>query len=147
MAKKMSDEHWMDTFVLTLQPSKAPHLLNPLVLAYVGDAVYELYVRQYCISQANYRPHQLHLMATQYVSAKGQAQALEQWYPELSDEELAIVKRGRNAKSGSVAKNVDVMDYRHSTAFECLLGFLFYKGQYERLKQLMDIAIKCHDDK
>lgn len=145
MAQEMnSEDQTMDT--LFNQPSKAPHLLNPLVLAYIGDAIYELYVRQYLISQANHRPHQLHVTATQFVSAKGQAQALSHWYPELTEEELAIVKRGRNAKSGQVAKNVDVMDYRHSTGFECLLGYLYYKQQYERLKQLMDLAIASHTD-
>lgn len=128
--------------VFDFPPSKAPHLLNPIVLAYVGDAIYELYVRQYLVAQANHRPHHLHMSATTFVSAKAQAAALQHWYPELTEEELDIVKRGRNAKSGSVAKNADVLDYRHSTAFECLLGYLYYKKQFKRLRQLMDMAIE-----
>lgn len=131
--------------VFNLPPSKEPHLLNPIVLAYVGDAIYELYVRQYLVAQTNHRPQHLHRSATKFVAAKAQASALQHWYPELTEEELDIVKRGRNAKSGSVAKNADVLDYRHSTAFECLLGYLYYKKQFKRLRQLMDIAIEHNE--
>ena len=118
-------------------PARDPKLLNPLVLAYMGDAIYEVFVRQYVVSQPNHRPNHLHRQATQYVSAKAQARALERWMPELTEEEIDIVKRGRNAKSGTSAKNADILEYRHSTAFECLIGYLYYMQRWERLKHLL----------
>jgi ribonuclease-3 family protein len=127
------------------RPAVKPELLNPLVLAYVGDAVYEIYVRQYLVSLPNHRPHHLHKQAARFVSAKGQAKALERLDPLLTGEEREIVKRGRNAKSGTVPKNTGVLEYRHSTAFECLLGYLYYTGQYERLQQLMEAAILSNE--
>lgn len=123
------------------QPAKQAGQLQPLVLAYVGDAIYELYVRQYLISLSNHRPHQLHRSATKYVSARAQAKALHQLMPILTEDELNIVKRGRNAKSGTAPKNADVMDYRYSTAFECLLGYLYYNNEHERLEHIMQITV------
>lgn len=122
-------------------PHKDPKQLNPLVLAYMGDAVYEVFIRQYVISQPNHRPNHLHRTSTKYVSAKAQAKALEDFMPLLSEEEIEMVKRGRNAKSGSSPKNTDILVYRHSTAFECLLGFLYFTGRHERLEQLMRMSV------
>ncbi|TXK78121.1 Mini-ribonuclease 3 [Paenibacillus sp. N3.4] len=122
-------------------PSKSPHLLNPLVLAYMGDAVYEVYIRQYVVSQGNHRPNFLHKAATGFVSAKAQSKLLEALMPMLTEEEIDMVKRGRNAKSGTTAKNADVLEYRHSTAFECLIGYLYYKQSFERLKEILDFAL------
>ncbi|CAG7656767.1 Mini-ribonuclease 3 [Paenibacillus allorhizosphaerae] len=122
-------------------PAREPKLLNPLVLAYMGDAIYEVFVRQYVVSMPNHRPNHLHRQATQYVSAKAQARALERWMPELTEEEIDIVKRGRNAKSGTTAKNADILEYRHSTAFECLIGYLYYTQQWERLKHLLMLSL------
>lgn len=123
-------------------PAKEPKQLNPLVLAYIGDAVYETFVRQYVISQPNQRPHHLHRSSTRYVSAKAQARALEACMPLLTDEETDMVKRGRNAKSGTSPKNTDILVYRHSTAFECLLGYLFYEGRHERLEYIMRMSLR-----
>ena len=129
---------------LYFSPSKEARLMNPLVLAYMGDAVYEVFVRQYVIAQANHRPNHLHRMSTRYVSAKAQAKAVEHLMPMLSDEEIEQVKRGRNAKSGSSPKNTDILVYRHSTAFECLLGYLFYTGRRERMEELMRLALEAN---
>jgi len=117
-----------------------PGQLNPLALAYIGDAVHELYIRQYLISLPNHRPHHLHKQTTLYVSAKAQAQALKIWIPFLTDEESDIARRGRNAKSGTTAKNADVLEYRHSTGFECLVGYLYYKQHHDRLRYLLDLV-------
>ncbi|MVP02277.1 Mini-ribonuclease 3 [Paenibacillus lutrae] len=122
-------------------PAQKPELLNPLVLAYIGDAVYEMFVRQYVISLPNQRPNHLHRTTTRYVSAKGQSRALQHMLPLLTEEEAAIVKRGRNAKSGTIPKNADVLEYRHSTAFECLIGYLYYKQSSERLRYLMEVSL------
>ena len=135
----------MDADLLTFQPHEAPERLNPLVLAYIGDAVYEVFVRQYVISLANHRPNRLHKMATAYVSAKAQAKALKSWLPVLTEEEADVVRRGRNAKSGSSPKNADILEYRHATGFECLVGYLYYKRQYDRLHSLLQRALECLD--
>jgi len=140
-----SEEASHDPFGLNLSaypPAREPRLLNPLVLAYVGDAVYEVFIRQYVISQTNHKPDHLHRMSTRYVSAKAQAKALTRWLPLLSEEESDVVKRGRNAKSGTTAKNADVLEYRHSTAFECLIGYLYYTRRWERLRFLLELALQ-----
>ncbi|WP_159887900.1 Mini-ribonuclease 3 [Paenibacillus puerhi] len=134
-----------DPFGLNLfayPPAREPRLLNPLVLAYIGDAVYEVFVRQYVIAQANHKPDHLHRLSTKFVSAKAQAKALGRWLPQLSEEESDIVKRGRNAKSGTTAKNADVLEYRHSTAFECLIGYLYYTRRWERLRFLLELSLE-----
>jgi ribonuclease-3 family protein len=135
----------MDWTLFSFPPAKEAKHLNPLVLAYIGDAIYEVFIRQYLLSMTNHRPHHLHKQSTQFVSAKAQSKALIQWIPLLTEEEIDMVKRGRNAKSGSVPKNTDVLDYRHSTAFECLIGYLYYQKQYERLNTLMMMTVTGGD--
>ncbi|RED54577.1 Mini-ribonuclease 3 [Cohnella lupini] len=122
-------------------PKDVPvNLLSPVVLAYIGDAVFEIYVRQRLVAGFNRKPHELHRAATGYVSAAAQAKLLQKWMPLLSEEEADIVRRGRNTKSGQPPKNADPADYRHATALECLVGHLYYSGAKERLEQLIDIA-------
>lgn len=118
-------------------PSKPARLLPPLALAYIGDAVFEVAVRQHVMARPNLRPHHLHGQSTKYVSAKSQARLLTLLEPELSDDERDVVRQGRNAKSGTVPKNADVLDYRHATAFESLIGYLYYKGDHDRLRRLI----------
>ncbi|WP_223068800.1 Mini-ribonuclease 3 [Paenibacillus caui] len=124
------------------QASKPARLLPPLVLAYIGDAVFEVAVRQYLIARPNLRPHHLHVQATRFVSAKSQARLLSLLEPELTEEEQDIVRKGRNAKSGSIPKNANVLEYRHATAMECLVGYLYYSGSHERMLQLIDHGLK-----
>ncbi|PZE19158.1 Mini-ribonuclease 3 [Paenibacillus xerothermodurans] len=138
----MKEPFSIDSELFCFPPAKEPKLLNPIVLAYIGDAVYEVFVRQYAIAQPNQRPNHLHRLSTQYVSAKAQAKSLQRWMPHLTDEELDIVKRGRNAKSGTSAKNADILEYRHSTAFECLVGYLYYTKQLERLQFLLMLSLE-----
>jgi ribonuclease III family protein len=113
--------------------------INALALAYMGDAVYETYVRQLLLTKGKIKPNQLHRAATSYVSAKAQAAILRKLYEnnELTEEEQNIVKRGRNAKSGTTPKNTDVQTYKHSTAFEALIGYLFLLNRTERLEELL----------
>lgn len=129
---------WKD---IGYEPNKPPELMNPVVLAYIGDAVYELMIRQYLLSLPNQKPHHLHKEATKYVSAAAQRRVLEQWQPHLTEEEEAIMRRGRNTKSGTPPKNADVMDYRQATALECLVGYLYYKERMERIKQLLALIL------
>jgi len=137
----MSESSSIHPTAFGFAPYKSPGQLNPLVLAYIGDAVYEVFVRQYLISQPNHRPHELQKRSTRYVSAKAQSAALESWLPLLNEEEMTMIKRGRNAKSGSSPKNADIIDYRRSTGFECLIGYLYYTGQQERMIELMQLAL------
>jgi ribonuclease-3 family protein len=122
--------------------------LNSLALAYMGDAVFETYVRRHLLYSGKVRPNQLHRLATSYVSAKAQRLILFQIMDDqlLSEEELAVVMRGRNAKSGTVPKNTDVQTYRYSTAFEALMGYLFLEGKKERLEELVEIALQFVDE-
>lgn len=123
-------------------PSRQPRLIPPIVLAYIGDAIYEVGVRQYLISKTNLKPHQLHRQATAMVSAKAQARILAALEPALTEEEKDVVRQGRNAKSGSVPKNADVLEYRHATAFEGLIGYLYYSRQQERMRELIGMGIE-----
>lgn len=114
--------------------------LSPIVLAYIGDAVFEVYVRQRLVSDHVRKPHALHRAATRHVSAAAQARLLKRWMPLLTVEEAEVVRRGRNAKSGQPPRNADPGDYRHATALECLVGHLYFHGRRARLEQLMDAA-------
>jgi len=126
-----------------LIPTDVPvHLLSPVVLAYIGDAVFEIYIRQRLIAGSSRKPHELHRVATSYVCAAAQARLLQKWMPILTEEEADIVRRGRNTKSGQPPKNADPADYRHATALECLVGYLYYQGAKDRLEQLMDYAFE-----
>lgn len=123
-------------------PSRPARLIPPIALAYIGDAVYEVAVRQYLLSKANMRPNHLHRSATKLVSAKAQSRILTSIEAELTEEEQDVVRQGRNAKSGSVPKNADVLEYRHATAFECLIGYLYSSSQHDRMVQLIGLGIE-----
>lgn len=112
---------------------------NGLTLAYIGDAVYEVYVREYLLSKAITKVNTLHKEAIKYTSANGQCEALTKLGTILTKEEQAIVKRGRNANSDRKPKNTDILTYKHATGFEALIGYLFLSKQEERLQTLMNI--------
>lgn len=118
-------------------------LLNPLTLAYVGDAIYEVYVRKHLVQSGQVNPHEMHRRAVTFVSAQAQAQIIHKWLSdeELSEAEVMIFKRGRNAKSGSVPKNASIQDYRYATGFETLIGYLYLTEDIERLEILIKKAI------
>lgn len=119
-------------------------LLSGLTLAYVGDASYEIYIRKHLVAVGNTRPNALHRLATHYVSAKAQAYLMEELLQSqrLTEEELGIYKRGRNAKSHTTAKNADVTTYRIATGFEALMGYLDLAGDKKRLEELVTWCIE-----
>ena len=117
-----------------------PAGIPALVLAYLGDAVYELYVRKYLISCGYTKVDSLHKKAVEFVNAATQARVLRAISDNLSDEEAAVVRRGRNAKSGSVPKNMSVSDYRHGTALETLIGYLAFCGREDRIDEILCTA-------
>ena len=113
---------------------------SPLVLAYVGDAVYELYVRVHLVEREglsrNFQPS-----ATGLVRASTQSRLLGALEPELTEEEQRVVRQGRNANISQVPKSASMIDYRRATAFECLLGYLLLEGREERLLELLEKAV------
>ena len=117
-------------------------LLSPLVWAYVGDSVYELFVRTRLTNKSNAKPHKLHIESIKYVKAKAQADILKRIQDNLTEDEKDIVRRGRNTENHHVAKNANVADYSQSTGFEALIGYLYLTKQDERLEEILNMCIK-----
>ncbi len=117
--------------------------LNPLVLAFIGDAIYEVFVRTYLVDNNRYMSaHKLHVKAVSFVKAHAQSQIMKKIEDKLTEEEYSIFKRGRNSKSGTVPKNAQVQEYRVATGFETLIGFLYITEQVDRLNELLEMIIK-----
>ena len=120
-------------------------LLNGAALAYIGDAVYELAVREYVVKQGKTKVHRLHQAPVKYVAATAQAQVINSWLNQedfLTQAEIEIFKRGRNHKINTKAKNASMADYSRSTGFEALIGWLHLTNQDERCQKLIDSSIK-----
>lgn len=117
--------------------------MKSLALAYMGDAVYEVHVREYLLRTGKVKPNQLHKEAVTFVSGKVQAAIIRHWLEAnyLSSEEEGIVARGRNAKSGTIPKNISVQTYRYSTAFESLIGYHYLLQNRQRLAELLETAV------
>ena len=111
-------------------------LLSPLNLAFVGDTVFDLFVRETLVCQANRPVNKLHKEATKMVKAQAQAEAAQKILPLLSEEEMSVFKRGRNAHTNHKAKNASEGDYHYATAVEALFGYLYLKGEIDRLREL-----------
>lgn len=122
--------------------------LNALALAYMGDAVLEVRIREHLLLSGRTKPNALHREATKYVSAKAQSTIVYRMIQEqfLTEEELAVFRRGRNAKSGTVPKNTDVQTYRNSSGFEAVLGSLYLKQEFERVNKIIDYAIEIVEE-
>lgn len=117
--------------------------MNSLTLAYIGDAVYELHVRNYLIHSGHIKPNQLHQEAITFVSGKSQANVVQHWLKTdyLTEAEERVVKRGRNAKSHSAPRNINIQTYRYSTGFESLIGYHYLLKNNDRLETLLTNAI------
>ena len=123
------------------------NMMSPLTWAYVGDAVYELYIRTHLVNKTNLKPHKLHIEAIKYVKAQSQAQALKKIEVNLTEKEKEIVRRGRNTENHHVAKNASVQDYMYSTAFEALIGYLYLTNQEKRIKELVEMIIPTRPER
>ena len=121
-------------------------MLNPLVLAYVGDSIYDLYVRTSLIMHEKGNVGNLHRISAKIVNAKAQANTLRIIENTLSEEEEYIFHRGRNAHSATVPKNMSVSDYRCATGLEALVGYLFLTGNKDRIEEIMEAAVKAEDE-
>lgn len=117
------------------------NLLSPLTWAYVGDAIYELYIRTNLVNKTKLKPHKLHIESIKYVKAKAQADILKRLMDDLTEKEKDIVRRARNAENHHLPKNADPEDYMYSTAFEGLVGYLYLSKKDERLKEILEKCI------
>jgi len=120
--------------------------LSPLVLAYIGDAVFEIMVRTMVISRGNMPVNKMHKASREFVKAKGQSDFYFRIENMLTEEEHAVFKRGRNAKSHTMAKNAEMIDYKHATGFEALCGYLYLDGRIDRLYELFEAGIQAEGE-
>ena len=130
-------EKFFETFGLEEQDLRT---YSPLTLAYIGDAIFELVVRTVLVERKNTQAEKLHKAATKIVKAETQALMIEALKEELTEEELAVFKRGRNAKAVTRAKNATMSEYRRATGFEALMGYLYLKGDMERMIELVRLG-------
>lgn len=121
-------------------------LLSPLTLAFTGDAVFSLFVREMLVCDANRPVGELHRLSVQSVKASAQATAMRKIMPLLTEKELEVFKRGRNAHTSHTPKNQSGCDYHYATGFEALIGYLYLKDESERLNLLLNEVITCIGD-
>jgi len=119
---------------------------SPLTLAYIGDSIYDLIIKSLVLNQGNRPVQKLHCMTSSYVQASAQSKMMRVMQEHLTEQEHAVYKRGRNAKSVSQAKNQSVTDYRRATGFEALLGYLYLNKEYERLLELVKLGLESLEE-
>lgn len=129
----------MEDFIKNIHMDK----ISMQTLAFIGDGVYNLYIRLYLASISNEKTGKLHADSIKFVSARGQAASIDKIYEELTDEEKDIYKRGRNTNINTVSKNVDVIGYKKATGLEALIGYLYIMEDKERIKYIMN---RCIDE-
>lgn len=138
----------LDDFRVREFTKEEGRMLNPLQLALIGDGVFEVFIRNYILTENKFlSANKIHVKAIGYVKAKSQAYIIHELESILTEEEESIFKRGRNAKSATVPKNADVRDYRMATGFETLIGYLYLTGQKERLELILSESIKIMSNK
>lgn len=133
MFKNIRDKKWTDREV---------NMLSPLQLAYIGDAVYEVLVRTYILENRKLSVNDLHKNAIKFVKAEAQANIIHTIMDKLTEEEVSVVKRGRNTKSSTVPKNANISDYRYATGFEALIGYLYLLEKEDRITELFSMIIE-----
>ena len=132
-------EKGINAYILKKFGKEPPELCSysPLVLAYIGDSIYDLVIRSMVVGEGNTHVNNLHKRASQLVKAHAQSELIQALLPELTEEEEAVYKRGRNAKSPTIAKNATMGDYRRATGFEALMGYLYLEDQMDRMMELI----------
>ena len=118
-----------------------PSQLSPLTLAFVGDAVFDLFVRERLVCLANRPVNRLHSLTVSLVKASSQARAAKRLSEKLTEKELSVLKRGRNAHTNHKAKNASESDYHYATGLEALFGFLYLSGESDRLRELFELTL------
>lgn len=119
------------------------NMMSPLTWAYVGDSVYELYIRVYLANTTNLNPHKMHVESIKYVKAGAQAKVVKKLIETnfLTDDEKEIIRRGRNTQNHHLPKNSDMQEYMYATAFEALIGYLYLTKKFKRIKEILSINI------
>lgn len=120
---------------------------SPLTLAYIGDEIYDLIIRTIVVGKGNTKAANLHRATSQLVKAHAQSEMMHTIVPLLTEEEADIYRRGRNAKSPTMAKNASMSDYRRATGFEALMGYLYLKDEFPRIVMLVKTALADYDEK
>ena len=115
---------------------------SPLTLAYIGDAVYDLVIRTIVVERGNKAANVLHKTTVKYVNAAAQAAIIQAVLDVMTEEELAVYMRGRNAKSNTMAKNASVEDYRKATGMEALIGYLYLSNRFHRVLELVKLGME-----
>ena len=119
---------------------------SPLTLAYIGDSIYDLIIKSLVVNEGNKQVQKMHQETSSYVQASAQSQMMRKIQEYLTEEEHAVYKRGRNAKSVSPAKNQSITDYRRATGFEALIGYLYLKKEWKRMLELVKIGLDSLKD-
>lgn len=120
---------------------------SPLALAYIGDAIYDLIIRTIVVDKGNTKPGNLHKTTSQLVKAHAQSEMMQAISLKLTEEEEDVFRRGRNAKSPTMAKNATMLDYRRATGFEALMGYLYLQDQFDRIVELVSFGLEHYDVK
>ena len=128
-----------ETFELEYQDIRT---YSPLTLAYIGDAIYELVIRTILVEKGNTQVNKLHKRASRLVKASAQSAMIEKLKPYLTEEEMSVFKRGRNAKAATMAKNATMSDYRRATGFEALMGYLYLEKNWTRMVELIRLGLE-----
>ena len=136
--KEQLNNKELDKLMKRQKDEQEVKMMPPLVWAYIGDSIYELFIRMYLVNTTKLNPHKLHMQAIHYVKAQAQAETLTKIYDELTPEEKDIVRRGRNAENHHLPKNAKLADYQYSTAFEALIGYLYLSKQDKRLQEILE---------
>jgi ribonuclease-3 family protein len=140
-------EDFRDYIEETLQlKERNPEDYSPLVLAYIGDCVYDLIIKSMVINEGNRHVNKLHEETSGYVQASAQSRMMRAMQPCLNEEEHAIYRRGRNSRTVTPAKNQTVTDYRRATGFEALVGYLYFRREYARLMELVKIGLESLEE-
>lgn len=132
----------MENIIEPKRTEEEVNFLNPLVWAYIGDSVYELFIRTNLVNNSNEKVHKLHVNAVKFVKAAGQAKILKAIEKELTEEEQNIVRRTRNTQNHHIAKNATPAEYSYATAFDGLIGYLYLNKRDERLKYILSRALE-----
>ena len=119
---------------------------SPLVLAYIGDCVFDLIIKTMAAGRGNRPVHKLHEETSRYVQASAQSFMMRSMQEHLTEEEHAIYRRGRNSRTVSPAKNQSITDYRRATGFEALIGYLYLRREYERLTELVALGLESMEN-
>lgn len=128
-----------------MTPHEVSCKYSPLALAYIGDSVFDLEIKRYFVLQANMQPEKYHQKVTSIVSANAQAEFIEYYMDNITDDELAVFKRARNSSPHTKAKNASLENYLKATGFEAVIGFLYLSEQNDRLKDIIASVLKFHD--